>query len=338
MSDAVLTLWRRAPTSIMALSSLVLSYLATRAAEDYVLYMALGAGGLGKPGLMSWLVHTIVLRPLALAKGAATDPNYLPLDDEEWEKAKVKQARESNPGDNLGLNKLSVRSIKRPLVYGVVPQRQVEAIAKEGSEMQRAIIAHLQELTHKFPLALELALSAYEKSTSPCLFVRHVSPHEQRATSSGGFAQPLRMARMYLAGTPMPAMGLDKQPLPRDPSKHELVHIHLSDGSIHLTLSPQDARLVVGRNWGELHRLAGIAYRGTYMPPYWLPTWLGNSSTSRWSYQRRQLQTMSSDADVAGRLVPPTYTLVYAPRNQDDVVWVKRIIDASVSWAIGRPV
>ena len=39
----------------------------------------------------------------------------------------------------------------------------------------------------------------------------------------------------------------------------EIAHIHPSDGSMHMILSPSDARYVVGRGWGERHGLAGKA-------------------------------------------------------------------------------
>lgn len=42
------------------------------------------------------------------------------------------------------------------------------------------------------------------------------------------------------------------------PKSHgEIGHIHLTDGSMHLTLSPGDAKEVIEKGWGELHGLAG---------------------------------------------------------------------------------
>ncbi len=51
----------------------------------------------------------------------------------------------------------------------------------------------------------------------------------------------------------------------RDPEKGtlntkaqgEVGHIHPSDGSMHITLSPSDAKTVLEAGWGELHSLAG---------------------------------------------------------------------------------
>lgn len=44
-------------------------------------------------------------------------------------------------------------------------------------------------------------------------------------------------------------------------SHGEIAHIHPSDGSMHMVLSPADARLVLDRHWGELHALAGLFNR-----------------------------------------------------------------------------
>lgn len=50
----------------------------------------------------------------------------------------------------------------------------------------------------------------------------------------------------------------------------EIAHIHPSDGSMHMTLSPSDAKQVIGARWGELHTLAGATDRlpATYVMLY----------------------------------------------------------------------
>jgi len=47
----------------------------------------------------------------------------------------------------------------------------------------------------------------------------------------------------------------------------EIAHLHPADGSLHVALSPLDARVVVARRWGEFHPLAGVA-RG--LPEGWV--------------------------------------------------------------------
>ena len=44
-------------------------------------------------------------------------------------------------------------------------------------------------------------------------------------------------------------------------SHGEVAHIHPSDGSMHMVLSPCDAQTVLERQWGELHSLAGLFNR-----------------------------------------------------------------------------
>lgn len=206
----------------------------------------------------------------------------------------------------------------------------------------------METLASRYPLALSLAFSTYEGHTSPCLFVRHLDEHEDKGKD---FAHPTKLARVYLGGTPAPQRALVKgsdnslqasQALLRDPTKHELVHLHMIDGSLHMTLSPQDARVVVEKKWGELHRLAGVAYRGYYMPPYWLPRslYFGHEpSRVRWGYQMAQIKQSQAQSKALpkGMLLPPTYTLIYAPRTRQELSIVLQILDQSVAWALGKP-
>lgn len=140
---------------------------------------------------------------------------------------------------------------------------------------------------------------------------------------------------MYLAGNPPPKKALDGRMLEQsEAERHELAHIHLTEGSLHVVLSPQDARQVVEKRWGELHRLAGLFYRGHYFPPYWLPTWvftlLGGQPNARWGY-------LQSPAAARGKLIPPTYCILYAPKTAEQTESVKAILDSSVAWALGQP-
>jgi len=74
-------------------------------------------------------------------------------------------------------------------------------------------------------------------------------------------------------------------------AKGEIAHIHPIDGSMHMVLSPTDAKTVIEAGWGELHPLAG-------------------------------------------RLLPSkTYTLIYSPRNEDDLIVINTILKAAVQYA-----
>ena len=73
--------------------------------------------------------------------------------------------------------------------------------------------------------------------------------------------------------------------------------MHPSDGSLHLTLHPADARIVLEKRWGERHPLA----RGGWCT----------------------------------RFVPSGFLMVYAPRNQGELEVVMEIIKAAVWWVGG---
>ncbi|KAF2131761.1 hypothetical protein P153DRAFT_286593 [Dothidotthia symphoricarpi CBS 119687] len=77
----------------------------------------------------------------------------------------------------------------------------------------------------------------------------------------------------------------------------EVCHAHPSDGSLHLTLHPADAKLVLEHGLGERHPLAkGGWYR---------------------------------------RFVPREFVLIYAPRSEEEVDVVMRIVAAAVWWVSG---
>lgn len=140
------TLYGRAPATVLTLASLVLSFLATRAREDYRLYCALGTGGLGKPCILSWLVHTLALRPLAIGREAAEDPDFVPLDDEEWAKrvAETRAGADREKGSHplharrpsMDLAALPPRNGDRPFAFGIIPHRQLTDVAPGGGDVQ----------------------------------------------------------------------------------------------------------------------------------------------------------------------------------------------------------
>jgi hypothetical protein len=77
----------------------------------------------------------------------------------------------------------------------------------------------------------------------------------------------------------------------------EICHAHPSDGSMHLTLHPSDAKLMLEHGWGERHPLA----RGGW----------------------------------CRRFVPKEFVLIYAPRNDAEIDIVMRIVAASIWWVSG---
>jgi hypothetical protein len=75
---------------------------------------------------------------------------------------------------------------------------------------------------------------------------------------------------------------------------YEVAHAHSSDNSLHVYTSPQDARLVMKRGWGQRFPV----------------TWLA----------------------------PPSWIMVYAPRNEEELEVVREIVRAAVCYAIGQNV
>lgn len=73
----------------------------------------------------------------------------------------------------------------------------------------------------------------------------------------------------------------------------EIAHVHPSDGSSHLILSPSDAKIVLESKWGELHPNAG----------------------------------------TEGRLPSTTYVLVYAPRNKVELTIFEQLVVASIAYS-----
>lgn len=45
-------------------------------------------------------------------------------------------------------------------------------------------------------------------------------------------------------------------------SRNEAVHVHPSDGSLHVVLHPADARVVIDAGWGQRHPLSGVPLLG----------------------------------------------------------------------------
>ncbi|KAH8705565.1 hypothetical protein BGW36DRAFT_393147 [Talaromyces proteolyticus] len=89
-------------------------------------------------------------------------------------------------------------------------------------------------------------------------------------------------------------------------SKGEVSHIHgTSDHSVHVILSPADAKKVIEANWGQRHALSGAKVLfGTFELP--------------WVFA-----------------IPSTYLLIYAPRSEEEVKVVMEIVKGGVRYMTG---
>ncbi|KAA6410579.1 MAG: hypothetical protein FRX48_06001 [Lasallia pustulata] len=78
----------------------------------------------------------------------------------------------------------------------------------------------------------------------------------------------------------------------------EVCHLHASDGSMHLTLHPSDAALVIARGWAERHPLGEGGLFGE-------------------------------------RYVPRSFLMVYAPRIEEECEMVVEVVRAGMYWVGG---
>ncbi|KAF2242608.1 hypothetical protein BU26DRAFT_570682 [Trematosphaeria pertusa] len=94
----------------------------------------------------------------------------------------------------------------------------------------------------------------------------------------------------------------------------EIGHVHSYDGSLHLNLHPADVDKVLACGWGERHPLArGDVLWLAYFRDFW----------RFWGYEE------------ARPPVPAGWTLVYAPRDEEERRVVMRMVGAAAEWMTG---
>lgn len=157
------------------------------------------------------------------------------------------------------LKELQARQGPRPLVVGVAPQRQLTQNCPRP--MVQVLQKTIRELADECPSHWYVATSAFEKHNE-ALFSRYKT-----------FTEP-----DYYG---------------------EIVHSHTCDGSMHLTLHPEDVKIVLEKGWGERHPLA----HGR--------TWWWHSPC------------------------PRGFMIIYAPRDQQELQQIKSIIRAAAWWVSG---
>lgn len=85
-------------------------------------------------------------------------------------------------------------------------------------------------------------------------------------------------------------------PAPHGPAiqtQLEIGHVHSQDSSMHFMMSPRDCKFVIEQGWGERHPLSGVNK--------WIP-------------------------------MPKEYLLIYAPRNDEELVVIEHIMIASIGY------
>lgn len=98
----------------------------------------------------------------------------------------------------------------------------------------------------------------------------------------------------------------DNLPGPAMVSKGEIGHMH-NEASLHLYFSPADAQMIIRKKWAERHRLARTQ-----------PWWLGGKQ------------------DLFG--IGPTFLIVYAPRDEEELEILRTLVQASARYMTGRHV
>jgi len=135
--------------------------------------------------------------------------------------------------------------------------------------MLAALQASIHEIKAANPLLLETGISCFEQHNLALFF----SPHPAQAPPPAPahprplHNKPLSSLNSYGASCEHPAKEKVKteEGSKLEPCEHpaEIAHIHTTDSSMHLTLHPSDAALVISNGWGERHPLAG---RGPWVP------------------------------------------------------------------------
>jgi hypothetical protein len=96
---------------------------------------------------------------------------------------------------------------------------------------------------------------------------------------------------------------------------YEISHPHRNDGSLHMVLHPEDCTTIIEKGWGERHPLA----RGSW---YW----------RTWHWALRRVRT---DQRPTRPPVPEYLCFIYAPRNEEELEVIERLLDAAIWFATG---
>ena len=137
------------------------------------------------------------------------------------------------------LLRLPHRCGPRPTVAGIAPQRQTDQ--KPEIHLHQAMRRALNSLADSHPSIISKGNSCFEKHGLALFLSEDREPHAPNIGST------------HLNETCQ--------------KTGEFCHLHGTDTSMHLTLHPQDAALVISHGWGERHPLAGRNIFGKVLLP-----------------------------------------------------------------------
>lgn len=169
----------------------------------------------------------------------------------------------------------------RPTVAGIAPQRQKDQIPPR--HLHQAMSRALHSLADSYPSVITKGNSCFEKH---------------------GLA--LFLSGEHDLNYPTVTKHLESAHLNETCQKTgEICHLHGSESSMHLTLHPSDAALVISLGWGQRHPLAGR----TVHP-----------------LDRNFLGT---------KLLPSGFVMVYAPSDESQIGVLMEIVRAAAWWVGG---
>jgi len=231
--------------ALVASFILLLAPLLRYAYLDYTAWYSLGPGGVPHNAL-GWLIQNAMR---LISRETLSTTCY---DDP----GVIAQAGEYGNKAFLKKEDVPERDPPRPEVGSwIVPQRQRNQFPT--GEMKEYIRSHIAALAAASP---ETLLSAPSK----------LELHADGLFLASSFTTTVKPVYPHTAARKV---------------KGEIAHMHASDGSLHVSLAPKDAKLVIERGWGQRHALSGgVLHAG--------------------------------------------YTMVYAPRNEEERIVVENIVDA----------
>ena len=258
--------------------------------KDYNAFLALGPGG--TPSTFNGYLWVTFLKIFFARSDIYVPPPLKPYE---------------HPAQGY-LQGLPRRLGSRPKVAGIAPHRQVTQ--KGSKEILDSLQSAIRTMRNANPHLLATGISCFEQHNLALFFSPHAAQVQTSSTTSKKLSvpapanpRPVRVQSLTRLNSYSPSCEHKPEVKPNavedsmlDPCDHpaEIAHIHTTDSSMHLTLHPSDAALVISNGWGERHPLAG---RGPW--------------------------------------VPNGFTMVYAPRNGNEVEILIEIVRAAGWWVGG---
>ncbi|KAH7018587.1 uncharacterized protein B0I36DRAFT_298276 [Microdochium trichocladiopsis] len=252
----------RWPVVATSVGTSLLAAFAAWCYHDYQEYLALGPGG-PPYSLRGWAWITFGIRPFALSKSGATLVADYP-----------------NSGAHDDICQLPKRQGDRALLGGIAPHRQLSQRAPRNMEVYLTNL--LNNAAKQYPDSLKIKKSLYERHhdalfVAPSLLQQQAWPP---SSTDEACCAPPECAHI---------------------ARGEIGHVH-PDLSVHLYLSPADARQVIEKTWAERHRLA-------------VPTtsWVKNKYA-----------------------IADTYLMIYGPRDESEMEVLSIILANSIRYMTGK--